>query len=164
MKMMLPCLAALSLLISLSAQPTHTLVITAEQLEAENRAALNKLPSFDRHRLGRLVTALEKTKFPIEFKELQERLGGKSTMVWIAGVSVGEHRKYRSTDTYALSKPSLEYGTYVLVVDYAKTDNARADSSPVVRARIAFESPFEWRFYAESTKQQLEVGKQNDGR
>jgi hypothetical protein len=65
----------------------------------------------------------------------------------------------RSTMSFAIADPDGPMGRYELIVDFSEGPTDLPPAT-VIRARLAYVSPGGWRFFAEDTKQHLEVGKE----
>jgi len=130
-----------------------------EKERAEHEAAIARLPQFDEERMEFLLTTLRKTKYPISFDALRDKLGGPDALVWCCSRDKLHQTFVKRTSTYRVARSTPEGGDYVLVVDFDDMPIDRTpDSHSVCRARLCYESPFGWRFTAESMDDFLRAG------
>lgn len=118
------------------------------------KEAIARLPTFDRARIGQIVAVLQKATYPISFESLRNLLGGPDSLVWSSTSCIGQ----KQTSTYSVASEALEYE---LVVDYEDSPiGSRSQPTMVARARLCYYAPFPlgWRFVAESTDDDYQVG------
>ena len=114
----------------------------------EQRAeAISKIPPLTERRFTKLQSILHKTKYPILFADLVERLGGRNAIYWCCDVSTSRGGISYTEDYFAISDPRSENGVYQIIFEFNKTSNDRGKDM-VVAARLCFVAPFGAQFFA----------------
>ena len=113
----------------------------------ENAAA--KLPPLTEWKIISFQLALHRTRYPVPFGELFDKLGGKETMAESWGHSHGEPgKKMRDFEYYTIGRSPSSAGAYQIEFEFGDLrDDER--NRPVIGARLCFLAPLGPVFYAD---------------